>query len=260
LGFRRSTKQTDRKAWFSIPKEEVKQQLIAHSMNELIGTNLPENSFSSFSSFPLPKEKNEINEVNEVNGDVSPDLHSEAKAPTSKLSNQSNLSNPTILGSEGEKGEFLGDIEKDTHPAPSLKQDGQLEQKEEEEITKPHPFFKSTKEIRHPFGSRIPESSELYLAERYYDLHPDIPKLFFVKDIEREFATNFPSFWEAFYDWLKGPNGKEKTGKQNNLDNPERSFGPTPAHGICEYCGKEKEIWLDKHGRWACSGCLKEGK
>jgi hypothetical protein len=223
LGFRRSTKKTHGKTWFSIGKGEVKQQLTAHSMEELI----------------------------------------EAKAPTSKLSNQSNLSNPTILGSEGEKGEkseFLGDIEKDTHPAPSLKQDGQLKQKEEEEITKPHPFFKSTKEIRHPSGSRIPESSELYLAERYYDLHPDIPKLFFVKDIEREFATNFQSFWEAFYDWLKGPNGKEKTGKQNNLDNPKRSFGPTPAHGICEYCGEEKEIWLDKHGRWACSGCLKEVK
>lgn len=38
------------------------------------------------------------------------------------------------------------------------------------------------------------------------------------------------------------------------------SCGPDarPSFGICEYCGREKEIWInEKDGRWVCSDCLR---
>jgi hypothetical protein len=75
---------------------------------------------------------------------------------------------------------------------------------------KPHSFFKSIKSINSPPGSRMPENSEVYWAERYYELHPHITKILYVRDVERKLVTNFPKLWEAFYEWLKNPSESVK--------------------------------------------------
>jgi hypothetical protein len=215
LGFKRSKKKTGGKIWFLISKDEVKQQLIAHSMSDLIES-----------------------------------------LQTSNLSNFSNLSNSPSLRYESCKScesEFCGNIK-------------------QKENTKSHPFYHSIRAIKHEKGSRLPESSELYWAEKYFQLHPSIPKFFFVKDMEREFATNFQSFWEAFWDWLKDPTqpariGVEEKPQENQAQKeaermPEEEIkaqflSRAQSKGTCEFCRKKGDVAYC-NGFFLCFDCYEE--